>query len=162
KIWSKFLGILAKVEKPVLLHYGGFEAAFLKKMCKRYGGPAQGSGTAIAIEGAVNVLGVLFAQIYFPTYSNGLKDVARALGFKWSDPLASGTRSVLIRHAWEQFHGPDTKEWLVTYNAEDCEALAIITINLRAACKVAVGTKVDRSNIENLVNVESLTNQTRF
>ena len=36
-IWNEFLGILSTIEDPVLIHYGSFETAFLKRMCERYG-----------------------------------------------------------------------------------------------------------------------------
>src|SRR5262245_23153253 len=81
KIWRDFLGILSGIEKPVLLDYGSFEMTFLKKMCARYGGPPADSVVSTAIGSSVNVLSVVFAQVYFPTYSNGLKEIARFLGF---------------------------------------------------------------------------------
>src|SRR5208283_4376490 len=74
KIWREFLAILETVEKPVLIHYGSYETTFLKRMCELHGGPAEGSGIATTIQAAVNVVSVLFAHIYFPTYTNGLKD----------------------------------------------------------------------------------------
>jgi predicted RecB family nuclease len=95
-IWRDFLAILGSIENPVLLHYGSFETRFLKRMSKQYGGPEAGSATAKTIEAAINVLSVIFAQVYFPTYSNGLKDVANTLGFKWSDPLGAGARAVVL------------------------------------------------------------------
>ena len=39
RIWSVFLDILSGIDNPVLIHYGNFEAKFLKRMCERYGGP---------------------------------------------------------------------------------------------------------------------------
>ena len=59
-----------------------FESVFLKQMCEKHGGPPSGSGAAKALESAVNLLSVIFGQIYFPTYSNGLKEIAGWLGFR--------------------------------------------------------------------------------
>ena len=73
RIWIEFLGILSKADRPTLLHYGSFEKTFLKKMCERYGGPPEHSAAAMAIASATNLLGVIYARIYFPSYSNGLK-----------------------------------------------------------------------------------------
>ena len=70
----------------MLIHYGSYETTFLKRMCDRHGGPLEGSAVAKAIESAVNLLSVIFAQVYFPTFSNGLKEIAGHLGFAWSDP----------------------------------------------------------------------------
>ena len=90
KIWREFLRFLSDIENPVLIHYGSFETTFLKKMCDRYGGPPEDSVAAQAIVSSVNLLSVIFAQVYFPSYSNGLKENTRFLGFEWTDSSASG------------------------------------------------------------------------
>ncbi len=123
KAWSDFLAVLATIEKPVLLHYGRFEAVFLRRMSERYGGPADGSPIAKAFASATNVLSVIFSQIYFPTYSNGLKDVGAWLGCRWSSAKASGVRSILWRTEWQESGDPAAKQNLITYNSEDCQAL---------------------------------------
>ena len=51
---------------------------------------------------AVNLLAAIYARVYFPSYSNGLKDVARHLGFRWSDPAASGLLALSWRREWER------------------------------------------------------------
>jgi predicted RecB family nuclease len=81
-VWSAFLDILSGIDRPVLIHFGSFEATFLKKMCDRYGGPPEDSNAAKAITSSINLLSVIFAQVYFPAYSNGLKEIARFLGFE--------------------------------------------------------------------------------
>jgi predicted RecB family nuclease len=127
KIWTDFLAILAEQADPVLIHYGSFETTFLKRMCARYGEPSERSSAARAVASPVNLLSIIFAQIYFPCNSNGLKDVAKYLGFTWSDRDSSGLQSILWRFLWEGSGDPTTRETLVRYNAEDCEALALVT-----------------------------------
>ncbi|MDP2157918.1 MAG: TM0106 family RecB-like putative nuclease, partial [Nitrospirota bacterium] len=72
KIWTEFLSVLSGIENPVLIHYGSFETTFLKKMCNRYGGPPEDSALSKAIATSVNLLSVIYSQVYFPSYSNGL------------------------------------------------------------------------------------------
>jgi predicted RecB family nuclease len=126
RIWQEFLLKLAEVEKPVLIHYGSFESIFLKRMRERYGAPPDGVG-AKALESPINILSVIFGQIYFPTHSNRLKEIAGWLGFKWSEQEASGLQSIIWRHDWEQTKAPLLKEKLVRYNLEDCAALELVT-----------------------------------
>ena len=83
----------------------------------------------------VNVLSVIYLHVYFPVYSNGLKDIAGHLGFRWSDPEASGVQSVVWRRRWEQTSSAALKEKLVTYNLEDCEALRRVAEFLYEACR---------------------------
>jgi predicted RecB family nuclease len=126
KIWADFLAVLMELDHPVLIHYGSLETTFLKRMCTRYGKPPEGSSAARAVTSPVNLLSVIFAHIYFPGFSNGLKDAAKHLGFAWSDPDASGLQSIVWRSQWQESCYPSTQEKLVRYNAEDCEALELV------------------------------------
>lgn len=127
RIWQEFLLKLSKVDKPVLIHYGSFESTFLKRMRERHGGPPDGLGAARALESPINLLSVIFGQIYFPTYTNRLKEIASWLGFKWSELEASGLQAITWRKDWEQTGAQSEKEKLVRYNAEDCAALELVT-----------------------------------
>ena len=127
KIWTDFLSILSAIDNPILIHYGRFETAFIKRMCSRYGKPPEGSQMAKAIGSMVNLVSVIFAQIYFPTFSNGLKEIAEYLGFTWSTPIASGVQTIAWRYEWEATKEPSLKEMILSYNAQDCEALQIVT-----------------------------------
>ena len=51
-------------------------------MYQKYGEPVEGSRLAEAISSAVNLLSVTFAKVYFPTFSNGIKEIARYLGLR--------------------------------------------------------------------------------
>ena len=130
QIWTDFLNILSEIDSPVLVHYGSFETNFLKRMCDRYGELPEGSALANAVESSRNLVSVVFAQIYFPTFSNGIKEIAGYLGFTWSDPAASGVQTIAWRHEWEATKTPSLKAALVTYNAQDCEALELVARKL--------------------------------
>jgi predicted RecB family nuclease len=131
-IWKELLGILGKMENPVLIHYGSYETVFLRRMCERYGEPLKGSVVAGAIRAPVNLLAVIFAQVYFPTFSNGLKEIALHLGFRWSDSAATGLQSIRWRHEWATATetAASTKQALLTYNAQDCEAVGVLASKL--------------------------------
>ena len=130
KIWREFLAILETIEKPVLIHYGSYETTFLNRMCERHGKPPDGSVAAKAIHVAMNILSVTFAQVYFPTFSNGLKEIAGNLGFRWSNPSATGIRTVAWRQDWEASRVSAAKQALLTYNTEDCAALEAVAHKL--------------------------------
>jgi predicted RecB family nuclease len=125
-VWADFLAIVSTVERPVLIHYGSFETKFMNKMRDRYGSPPDGSIAAEAIASPVNLLSLIFATIYFPTHSNGLKENARFLGFEWSDKKADGLQSISWRYLWEQSRDSTLREKLITYNREDCAALGVV------------------------------------
>jgi predicted RecB family nuclease len=129
-IWSDFLGVLSKISNPHLIHYGSYETTFLKRMCKRHGHPPAGSEAAAALDHVTNLLSFIYAQVYFPTYSNGLKEIARYLGFRWSGSVASGLEAIVWRHRWQASKDPDVKQALLGYNRQDCEALELVANTL--------------------------------
>jgi predicted RecB family nuclease len=152
-IWNEFLCLLATVENPELICYGNYEKGFLKAMCERYGDLDESSSLSAIIKNTLNLLLTIYARIYFPVYSNGLKDIAGLLGFKWSEPNASGIQSIIWRKGWEHSHDPSFKEKLTIYNAEDCEALARVTDCLRV-----LASKKDLSDSKSIdvVNTDTL------
>ena len=127
KIWREFLGILETVEKPVLIHYGSYETKFFEQMGERYGVLIQETLKSNGNQAPVNVLSLLHGQIYFPTYSNGLKDIGSWLGCVWSEASPKGLNAVAARRLWEQSRDSSTRFRLVAYNVEDCQAVAVVT-----------------------------------
>jgi predicted RecB family nuclease len=130
RMWREFLAILETVEKPVLIHYGRYERTFLKRMIERYGKLPDGSAAATTVNSAVNLLSVIFARVYFPTFSNGLKEIAGHLGFRWSEPAITGIETIKWRHEWLASRARDQKSSLLTYNSEDCKALDVVARKL--------------------------------
>jgi predicted RecB family nuclease len=130
RIWKEFLGVLSGIKKPVLIHYGSFETTFLRRMDQKYGEVVGGSCLGEAISSAVNLLSVIFANVYFPTFSNGIKEIAKYLGFEWETPEGSGLQSIIWRSQWEASGGAAVKRSLIIYNANDCEALEVVANKL--------------------------------
>ena len=128
-LWEGFIRTLMPLSRYVVFHYGAYDTRALRTLAKRYG-----DDTAFNQEVQVrcfNVLSSIHGHIHFPTLSNGLKPVAGVLGFSWSEQDASGIQSLARRLAWEEQRDSDLKERLITYNAEDCGALEVVTQTLR-------------------------------
>ena len=132
KIWMQFLGILETVENPHLIHYGSYETIFLKEMLRRYGTPTQDSAVLAAINKPLNLVSIIFAQVYFPVLSNRLKEIARWLGAEWSDNTCSGLDCVVQRCDWQEDRSALIQNKLVIYNAEDCLALQLVVEEVTA------------------------------
>jgi len=137
-IWADFLSLLAHVQNPVLVHYGSFESLFLKRMCSRHGGPPEDRSSVIrAVEHSINILSFLFAHIYFPTHSNGLKDIGKHIGAKWHASDASGVQSLVWRYQWEASRSEHLKQTLLAYNRDDCQAVYLLTSELQQMSTMA-------------------------
>jgi hypothetical protein len=141
-IWISLLQTLGTIENPQIIHYGSYETVFLKRMEERYSDTLENPAFLNQVVGqSVNLLSVVYAYIYFPTYSNGLKEVARHLGFRWSESNASGLNTIVWRSKWESTQDSNLKEQLITYNGEDCQALEKVANAVVDLCKqVAEGT----------------------
>ena len=154
-IWNEFIEILSTIEDPVLIHYGSFETAFLKRMCERYGELIEGTAAQKSIKESLNLLTVTYAQIYFPGFSNGLKDTAGFLGFNWTDTDCTGLLSIAWRHFWEDQHDKSIKEKLFRYNAQDCEALELLTETIQQIGDHIKTDPINQSGVLNVVQADS-------
>lgn len=110
-----------------LYHYGRYESRFLDRMKRS----AASSEEAAAIERiqvqSCNILAAIYSHVYFPAWSNGLKDVGTFLGARWSAADASGVQSLAWRLAWESSKDEAIRQQLLVYNREDCMALRKVT-----------------------------------
>ena len=86
------------------------------------------------IESSVNLIACIYGSVYFPTYSNSLKEIAQHLGYSWSWPHASGASAVLLRKEWELSALDDVKNLLLAYNMDDCRAAAVVADALTRIC----------------------------
>lgn len=120
EIFARFLDIVAQYEAPHLYSYGNYERTAIVRLRRR----ARRKKPIDAILATLtNVLTIIYPHFYFPTYSNGLKDVAGHLGCRWTESDASGIESVVWRKNWEKTGDASWKARLIQYNLEDCEAL---------------------------------------
>lgn len=162
-IWHEFLQIIAKVENPQLIFYGSYETAFLRRMKKRYGDTFEVDGSMVhgLMKSAQNILSIVYGRVYFPTYSNGLKDIASHLGYRWSIEEPSGQRSLLLRHEWELTGSEDAKQDLINYNLDDCAALELVVRTLLELIPKDSSSPTVLS-YPNAVHVDSLKPQTPY
>src|SRR5215468_4850198 len=117
-MWQQFVEKVAQYPDAPIYHYGSYEPRAIAQLAKRYD-----TNTESLAKRLVNVNGYIYGKVYFPVRSNGLKDIGTFIGAKWTSPQASGLQSLVWRHHWETIHNPHDKNTLLTYNAEDCQAL---------------------------------------
>jgi predicted RecB family nuclease len=131
EVFDAFLDLLEGREDFALFHYGSYEKTLLLRMRKVV---TRRDLVDRALGNAVNVLSTIHASVYFPMFSNGLKDIGQYLGCTWKEENASGLQSLVWRARWEQAREQGWKEKLLAYNASDCAALRKV-----AECVQAIG-----------------------
>jgi predicted RecB family nuclease len=93
---NEFLNTIREYHNIKVYHYGSYEMKFLKSLNKVLKGEYSSTIQRI-INNSVNILSIIYPSVYFPTYSNGLKEIANYLGFNWTDEDASGLQSIIWR-----------------------------------------------------------------
>ena len=124
-IWENCLRELKAIGDAQIVSYGAYETRFLRQMKARYTlAPDEVEFVDHLIGTSVNLVGCIYGKIYFPTFSNSLKEVGRYLGFEWTWPSASGAAAPLLRRVWELGADDGIKRELIEYNMDDCRAAA--------------------------------------
>ena len=121
-IFVQFAEAVANLPDFRVLHFGDYETAALQRMKARLPESVHPRIDAI-LERTTNVLSVIHPHVYFPTYSNGLKDIGRFLGCERADVDASGLQSIIWRKTWNVSPAPEIKALLLRYNKDDCRTL---------------------------------------
>jgi predicted RecB family nuclease len=124
-IWREFINLISRLENVTLIHYGSYESTFFRKMIERHG-----CDEALAerlTSSSLNLLSKIYAKVYFPGYTNGLKEIAVYLGFAWEADSPSGLQTLMWRQQWEESGNPTLKDRLIRYNMDDCGALSVVT-----------------------------------
>jgi predicted RecB family nuclease len=156
RIFEQFMETVTRYRDFIVLSYGGYERAFLQRMRKR---AERKSPVDRVLKALVNTLSLIYSHVYFPAYSNGLKDVGACLGCSWSEPDASGVQSLVWRMRWEATHAEEWKQKLITYNLEDCLALRKVTEFLHVRCakpEPATGSQARIGSSPGVARVEEI------
>jgi predicted RecB family nuclease len=134
-IWEDCLRELKAIGNAQIVSYGAYETRFLRQMRTRYVlAPDDVEFVDQLIGTSVNLVGCIYGKIYFPTFSNSLKEVGRYLGFEWNWPQASGAAAPSLRRAWELGENHRLKRELIEYNMDDCRAAAKVADALVRLC----------------------------
>lgn len=124
-IFIQLIELLKSLTNFTIYHYGTYEIQALKNISKNLSAKYQDC-LGVLIDNSFNLLNVFTNNIYPPTYSNSLKEIARFLNFEWTDKKASGLQSTIWRYDWESNQDEKLKDKLIRYNIEDCKALMIL------------------------------------
>jgi predicted RecB family nuclease len=140
QLLQHFREIVCKYDNFVLFHYGSYETSFFKRMRRIYG---KKKAIAKVLECSCNILSIIHSHVYFPVYSNSLKDVGKYLGCTWSNDNAGGLQSIVWRQRWEEIRSQTLRHELETYNHDDCMALRKVVDFLSEICIRNFSDKID-------------------
>jgi predicted RecB family nuclease len=122
-MFAQFADAISILPDFRVLHFGEYETVALKKV-KARAPESLHPKIDMILDRATNVLSAIYPHVYFPTYSNGLKEIGKFLGFeRAAEEDATGLHSIMWRKSWDDNHDPEIKARLVQYNQDDCREL---------------------------------------
>lgn len=128
-IWRRFIEKAEEFPDAPIYHYGSYEVRAIESLAKRFD-----TDVKCLRKRLVNINSQVYGKVYFPVRSNSLKALGKFLGASWTASDASGLQSLVWRYRWEmasEAAGKGAyKQKLLSYNAEDCMALRILTEKL--------------------------------
>ena len=138
-IWRMFVDKSKEYPDAPIYHYGTYEVRVIESLAKRFG-----TDVTCIVKRLVNINSLVYGRVYFPVHSNRLKVLGKYLGASWTEPDASGLQSLVWRYRWETGREAGCKQKLISYNAEDCDAVRILADELARL----------RSDAESATNVD--------
>ena len=110
----------------VIYHWHNYEQVHLTQLLDRH--DLSGSDRARVLKPLRDLYRIATQAFAFPTYGNGLKYIARFLGFQWRHADVDGTESMALYHRYAQdpdAHPEDIAK-ILEYNKDDCQATLVI------------------------------------
>ena len=154
-MFARFAEAICKLPDFQVLHFGGYEAVALKRMRARVPEYLQPKVDMI-LDRATNVLSAIHPHVYFPTYSNSLKEIGRFLGFQRAGGDARGLDSIVWRKSWDDNRDADIKARLVQYNQDDCRELRHISDFIRGLIQADSATDIAPPTALKTIRTEEL------
>jgi predicted RecB family nuclease len=122
----EFLDFMKKQKDYVIYHYHHYEKTHLDKMMTKYG--TDEKTRKMVFDHMIDVYKVATDSVAFPTYGNGLKPVAKYLGFTWRHKNVDATESIALYldHVANPGESEGKLQLILDYNEDDCIATRVI------------------------------------
>ena len=122
RILREFFEWGASIEDAIFCHWHNYERTHLQKMTDYYG-LTQGQVNSV-MDRLVDLHPIATKAFAFPSYSEGLKDIAKSLGFNWRQDDVTALTSVALYFEYLDSHGAndEVRQKIVDYNEDDCRA----------------------------------------
>ncbi len=120
-IWNQFLSKLSEYPEAPIFHYGNYEIKAFRDLAKRYTTDIEKVEKHL-----INVNSYIYGKIYFPIFSNRLKEIGLFMDASWPLKISSGLQSLAWRYNWQETKSSMYKDDLLIYNNKDCSTLKLL------------------------------------
>jgi hypothetical protein len=140
RAFTQFAETVSQLENFQVFHFGDYDTVALKRIRPRLSESHQSQIVGI-LGKCTNVLSTIYPHVYFPTFSNSLKEIGAHLGGNSSTSRTAGLETIVWRNEWERSGNVDLKTQLVEYNKGDCFALKTLTDFITLQTKPSCGNE---------------------
>ena len=125
-MFREFVTFMQWQKDYVIYHWHNYELWHIKQLGERHGLTAQVE--TLLFPHMIDLHKVGTRAFVFPTYSNGLKDIADYLGFKWrhEDINALDSIAYYLKYQENPDGFKDKMQAIVDYNEDDCIATRVV------------------------------------
>jgi len=122
----EFLEFIKKQNDYVIYHYAPYEKTHLTTMMEKY--EIDEATKKTVLDYLIDVHKVAKDSVAFPTYGNGLKQIAPYLGFSWRHKDVSATESISMYLDYVDNSEENKVKFqkIIDYNEDDCIATRVI------------------------------------
>ncbi len=120
KAWKDFISFFREKEDFRIYHYAPYEKNAMKKLKHRYG--CDEKTYRKITQNMIDLFSAVKKTAVLPLYSYSIKDIAKHLGFEWSEKDASGGQSTIWFTRWLAEKDPKFIETIIQYNKDDVMA----------------------------------------
>ena len=122
KMFREFLSFVKTQKDYVIYHWHNYEHWHITRLAERYNSLEEVE--ALILPFMVDLHRMATKAFAFPTYTNGLKDVAAFLGFKWrhDDINALDAIAYYLKYQTDPEQYREKIQAVIDYNEDDCRA----------------------------------------
>jgi uncharacterized protein len=126
KMFRNFLSFLKTQDDYVIYHWHNYEHWHVKRLGERY--KLEGEVEKYVLPYMIDLHRMATKAFTFPTYTNGLKDIASFLGFKWrhADINALDAIAYYLKYQTNHEQYREKIQSVIDYNEDDCRATKLI------------------------------------
>ncbi|MBA7601191.1 hypothetical protein ES703_08258 [subsurface metagenome] len=126
EMFSQFIKWLQNQDDFVIYHWHHYERTHLQTLAERYG--LEDRIHQQIFDNLRDVRKDATSCFIFPTYGNGLKEIAGFMGYKWKHPDVDATESIALyfQYLEQPDRNKDKIQKVIDYNEDDCRATMVV------------------------------------
>ena len=126
EMFRQFVQWLLKQDDFIIYHWHHYERVHLERLAERYG--LSEKIRKVIFSNMRDLYRDAVSSFAFPTYGNGLKEVASYMGYKWKHPDVNALESITfyLRYVEDPDKNKDKIQKVMDYNEDDCRATMLV------------------------------------